>query len=95
MEYLEGHEEIVNRIGREITGITSENSMKNVFCRLRDRGLIEPVPGRVGFSAAWRRPSYPAASPPQPDTPTLPGLEEPPPTSKSKRPIPQRPRKRF
>lgn len=55
MEYLEAHDEIVNRIGREITGIASENSMKNVFYRLRDRGLIEPVPGRVGFASAWRK----------------------------------------
>jgi ATP-dependent DNA helicase RecG len=56
MEYLNSHVEIVNRVGREITGIASENSMKNVFYRLRDRGLIEPVPGRVGFSSAWRKP---------------------------------------
>jgi ATP-dependent DNA helicase RecG len=55
MEYLETNEEIVNRVGREITGITSENSMKNVFYRLRDRGLIEPVPGRIGFASAWRK----------------------------------------
>jgi len=55
MEYLASNDEIVNRIGREITGITSENSMKNVFYRLRDRGLIEPVPGRVGFGSAWRK----------------------------------------
>jgi ATP-dependent DNA helicase RecG len=55
MEYLETHDEIVNRVGRGITGITSENSMKNVFYRLRDRGLIEPVPGRGGFSSAWRK----------------------------------------
>lgn len=55
MEYLESHEEIVNRIGREITGIASENSMKNVFYKLRDRGLIEPVPGRIGFASAWRK----------------------------------------
>ncbi len=55
MEYLEGHDEIVNRIGREITGIASENSMKNVFYRLRDRRLIEPVPGRIGFASAWRK----------------------------------------
>lgn len=55
MEYLDTHEEIVNRTGREITGITSENSMKNVFYRLRDRGLIEPVPGRTGFASAWRK----------------------------------------
>lgn len=57
MEYLTSHEEITNRIGREITGIGSENSMKNVFYRLRDRNLIEPVPGRVGFRSAWRRKS--------------------------------------
>ena len=55
MEYLNSHEEIVNRVGREITGITSENSMKNVFYKLRDRGLIEPVPGRIGFASAWRK----------------------------------------
>ncbi|MGH7652098.1 MAG: ATP-binding protein, partial [Gemmatimonadaceae bacterium] len=60
MEYLENHEEIVNRIGREITGIASENSMKNVFYRLRDRGLIEPVPGRIGFAAAWRKKVIPS-----------------------------------
>jgi ATP-dependent DNA helicase RecG len=55
MEYLDTHDEIVNRIGREISGIASENSMKNVFYRLRDRGLIEPVPGRIGFASAWRK----------------------------------------
>jgi ATP-dependent DNA helicase RecG len=57
MEYLEGHPEIVNRIGRQITGIQSENSMKNVFIRLRERGMIEPVPGREGFASAWRKKS--------------------------------------
>ncbi len=31
MEYLHDHEEIVNRIGGELTGIKSENTMKNVF----------------------------------------------------------------
>jgi ATP-dependent DNA helicase RecG len=57
MEYLQNHDEIVNRIGRQITGISSENSMKVVFYRLRDRGMIEPIPGRVGFGAAWRKAS--------------------------------------
>jgi ATP-dependent DNA helicase RecG len=55
MEYLETHSEIVNRVGREITGIQSENSMKNVFYRLRERGMIEPIPGREGFASAWRK----------------------------------------
>jgi len=54
-QYLETHDDIVNRIGREISGIASENSMKNVFYRLRDRNLIEPVPGRGGFLSAWRK----------------------------------------
>lgn len=55
MEYLKNNEEITNRIGREITGIQSENTMKNVFYRLRDRRLIEQVPGKVGRASAWRR----------------------------------------
>ena len=55
MEYLNSHPEIVNRIGRQITGIQSENSMKSVFYRLRDRGMIEPIPGREGFASAWRK----------------------------------------
>jgi ATP-dependent DNA helicase RecG len=56
MEYLEDNPIIVNRVGRELTGIRSENTMKNVFIRLRDRGLIEPVPGRQGFASAWQKP---------------------------------------
>lgn len=55
MEYLDSHDEITNRTGREITGIKSENSMKRVFYRMRDRGIIEPVPGRIGFRSAWRK----------------------------------------
>jgi ATP-dependent DNA helicase RecG len=55
IEYLENNEEIVNRIGREITGIKSENTMKNVFIRLNKKGLIEPVPGKSGFASAWRK----------------------------------------
>lgn len=55
MDYLENIPEITNAIGREITGIKSENTMKEVFYRLRDRNQIEPVPGRFGNKAAWRR----------------------------------------
>ena len=54
IEYLRTNEEITNRIGREITGIQSENTMKNVFYRLRDRELIEQVPGKSGSASAWR-----------------------------------------
>jgi ATP-dependent DNA helicase RecG len=55
MEYLENHEEITNIVAREITGIKSENSMKDVFYRLRDAGQIEQVPGRSGRSSAWKK----------------------------------------
>jgi ATP-dependent DNA helicase RecG len=53
MKYLEHHEEITNSIAREITGIKSENTMKDVFYRLRNRGLIEQVPGKSGRASAW------------------------------------------
>lgn len=56
MDYLQNHETITNRIARELTGITSENSMKEVFYRLSKKaGLIERVPGKRGASAAWRK----------------------------------------
>ncbi|MBN1526843.1 MAG: putative DNA binding domain-containing protein [Candidatus Omnitrophica bacterium] len=55
MEYLSTHIEISNSIAREITYIDSENSVKRVFYRLRDNGLIERVPGRGGGASAWRK----------------------------------------
>jgi ATP-dependent DNA helicase RecG len=55
MDYLENHETITNRIARELTGISSENTMKEVFLRLAKTDLIERVPDRTGASAAWRR----------------------------------------
>jgi ATP-dependent DNA helicase RecG len=54
MEYLKANDEITNAIGRELSGIKSENTMKEVFYRLRDRGLLEQVPGKLGNKAAWR-----------------------------------------
>lgn len=55
MEYLSENPEIVNRQARQICGINSENTMKGVFKRLEARGLIEQVPGRSRFKAAWRK----------------------------------------
>jgi ATP-dependent DNA helicase RecG len=57
MEYLDNPDNpsITNRVARGLTGIKSENSMKVVFWRLRDRGLIRQVPGRSGFASAWER----------------------------------------
>lgn len=56
MEYLDKHDEISNSISRDLTGIKSENTMKEVFYRLRDRGLLEQIPERLGNKAAWRKP---------------------------------------
>jgi ATP-dependent DNA helicase RecG len=55
MEYLHEHEEITNPIARELTGIKSENTMKEVFYKLRDRNLLERVPGKFGTRSAWRK----------------------------------------
>jgi ATP-dependent DNA helicase RecG len=54
LEYLKSHDTINNLIGRRLTGIESENAMKNVFYRLRNRGLMEQVPGLKGNKAAWQ-----------------------------------------
>lgn len=56
LTYLKTHDEINNAIARQITGITSENKVKEVFYRLRDAGKLERVPGRLGSASAWRRP---------------------------------------
>ncbi|WP_368647937.1 ATP-binding protein [Castellaniella ginsengisoli] len=53
--YLQAHEEISNRIVRELTGIGSENVVKQVFLDLQSRNLIERVPGKKGSASAWRK----------------------------------------
>jgi len=55
MDYLRTHDEINNRTARALTGITSENKMKDVFYRLRDSHKIERIPDRHGAAAAWRK----------------------------------------
>jgi len=55
MEYLDNNSMITNRVARGLTGIKSENSMKNVLLRLRDRDLIQQVPERSGFASAWQK----------------------------------------
>ena len=57
LAYLSQHPEINNAIARQVTGITSENKVKDVFYRLRDAGKLEWVPGRKGSASAWRRPA--------------------------------------
>lgn len=56
MEYLATEAEITNSIAREITGIKSENSMKQVFYRLRERGQLEQVK-EPGKKPTWRKPA--------------------------------------
>ncbi|MBE0681593.1 MAG: putative DNA binding domain-containing protein [Anaerolineales bacterium] len=55
MEYLDTNPEITNRHARSLCGIKSENSMKGIFKRMQEKGLIEPVPDRARFKSAWRK----------------------------------------
>ncbi|MFI1454275.1 ATP-binding protein [Streptomyces roseus] len=55
MDYLSNHDEITNVIARDLTGIPSENSMKDVFYALRKAGKLEMVPGKRGNKSAWRK----------------------------------------
>jgi ATP-dependent DNA helicase RecG len=57
MDFLKKNAEITNRSARELCGVRSENSMKGIFKRLESRGLIEQVPGRSRFKAAWQKKS--------------------------------------
>ena len=52
LEYLLSHTTITNSIGRELTGITSENKMKDVFNRLKKTGQLERIPDKK----IWRKP---------------------------------------
>lgn len=53
VDYLMKNESITNRIGRSITGIKSENSMKRTFWKLRDAGMLYMV--GAGSAAAWKK----------------------------------------
>jgi ATP-dependent DNA helicase RecG len=44
IEFLQKNGKITNKQGREITGIKSENAMKNVFYSLRDDSIIQMIP---------------------------------------------------
>jgi ATP-dependent DNA helicase RecG len=56
MEFLAKHDQITNKQGREITGIRSENKMKEVFYRLRDNNKIELHPELKGPASAGAKP---------------------------------------
>jgi len=56
MEYLETNLNIKNRQARVITGVKSENVMKNHFYDLLSKGLIEPVMSQTGSKiVAWKK----------------------------------------
>ncbi|MER7035270.1 RNA-binding domain-containing protein [Streptomyces albidoflavus] len=54
LEYLRNNPEISNMVARSLTGIASENRVKQVFYKLKKAGMIEPVPERVRSKSAWR-----------------------------------------
>jgi len=54
LDYLKSNASITNPIARKLTGIESENAMKLVFYRLRDKKILERVPDLKGSKAAWR-----------------------------------------
>lgn len=63
MDYLQHNPSIKNGVARTLTGIASENSMKDVFLRLAKRDLIERVPGKMGAAAAWQKKNSPPVNP--------------------------------
>lgn len=55
MTYLNTNETINNRTARGLANIGSENTMKQIFYALRDKGLIEQTPGTQGRGTTWRK----------------------------------------
>lgn len=51
IEFIQKNGMITNKQGRELTGIKSENAMKNVFYALRDQKVIEMIP--KGNKSEW------------------------------------------
>lgn len=51
--FLKNSNRITNRQARELTGIKSENQMKEVLYRLRDQGIILLDPNLKGNKATW------------------------------------------
>ena len=54
LEYLETNPSINNSTARSLTGISDANKMKRVFNRLKDRDILERVPGKNSSSSEWR-----------------------------------------
>lgn len=55
MEFLKNNSQIKNKQAREITGIKSENKMKQVFYKMKINNLLEPVLSKNGkIAIAWK-----------------------------------------
>lgn len=52
--YLINNEEIANRNARDVCFIRSENKMKRILQGMVANGLLEPVPGRTRYTAAYQ-----------------------------------------
>lgn len=55
IEFLKTSDRITNREARLLTGIKSENQMKEVLYRLRDRGIVHRDQALRGNKSAWLR----------------------------------------
>ena len=54
LKYLVENNEIANRHAREVCFIKSENKMKRILQVLVANGLLESVPGRTRYNAAYQ-----------------------------------------
>jgi len=52
--FLKSHDTIANRQARAVSYIESENKMKRILQGLVAKGLLEPVPGRTRYTAAYQ-----------------------------------------
>lgn len=54
IEHLQNHGSITNKVAREICYIGSENKVKRIFQKMMGQGLIEMIPGRTRYTAAYQ-----------------------------------------
>jgi ATP-dependent DNA helicase RecG len=55
MDYLANNDEIHNSTARELTGVRTPDSMKSIFYKMQEKGLIEmnPDPTKKGRNSTW------------------------------------------
>jgi ATP-dependent DNA helicase RecG len=65
LEFLNSHEQITNKEARGICFIGSENKMKGILQKMVKNGIIELVPGRTRYNAAYKKLVIDRAAPKQ------------------------------